>query len=127
MSSTPTASSLPVGAEWISPIELRIQWGDDHFSIYRTDFLRAQCPCATCRVERRRDVKERDLLASQPTAAGLANPQVEQVGRYAIRLTWRDGHDTGIYPFDYLRGICPCAECAQKGTQGRRPFRWPSR
>ncbi len=36
---------------------------------------------------------------------------VEQVGAYAMRIDWSDGHSTGIYSFDYLRRICPCREC----------------
>jgi DUF971 family protein len=29
-------------------------------------------------------------------------PAVEAVGHYAIRLSFSDGHDTGIYSWDYL-------------------------
>lgn len=29
----------------------------------------------------------------------------EAVGRYAVRLRFDDGHDTGIYSWDYLRGL----------------------
>ena len=36
---------------------------------------------------------------------------LEPVGNYALRITWNDGHASGIYSFDHLRGICPCAEC----------------
>ena len=28
-----------------------------------------------------------------------------------MRLTWSDGHGTGIYRFDFLREICPCEKC----------------
>jgi len=30
-----------------------------------------------------------------------------QIGGYALQLTWADGHNTGLYPFDYLRRIDP--------------------
>ena len=36
---------------------------------------------------------------------------VEEVGTYAIRIDWSDGHNTGIYSFDHLRQICPCNVC----------------
>ncbi len=39
----------------------------------------------------------------------------EFVGNYAIRFTWQDGHDTGIYAFSALRESCPCAECNPDG------------
>jgi len=30
----------------------------------------------------------------------------------AIQIFFTDGHSTGIFSYDYLRSICPCAECA---------------
>ncbi len=30
---------------------------------------------------------------------------VEPVGNYGIRISFDDGHDTGIYAWDYLRGL----------------------
>jgi DUF971 family protein len=42
----------------------------------------------------------------------LARPTVvEPVGKYAIRFTWNDGHEHGIYSWDYLREVCPCEQC----------------
>jgi DUF971 family protein len=37
--------------------------------------------------------------------------EIQYVGRYALTFVWSDGHSTGIFPFDYLRQICPCDEC----------------
>jgi DUF971 family protein len=31
--------------------------------------------------------------------------RVSPVGRYAIQITWTDGHDSGIYSFEYLRDL----------------------
>jgi len=36
---------------------------------------------------------------------------VEEVGHYAFRIDWSDGHNTGIYTYEHLRKICPCKEC----------------
>jgi DUF971 family protein len=36
-----------------------------------------------------------------------------QVGNYAIQINFNDGHSTGIFSYDYLRMMCPCAECAK--------------
>jgi DUF971 family protein len=36
---------------------------------------------------------------------------VGEVGDYALRLTWADGHGTGIYTFEFLRVLCSCSEC----------------
>lgn len=36
---------------------------------------------------------------------------IEPVGTYALKISWSDGHDTGLYSYDHLREICPCPEC----------------
>jgi DUF971 family protein len=36
---------------------------------------------------------------------------VEQVGNYAIRINWSDGHNSGIYSYEHFRRICRCEEC----------------
>jgi DUF971 family protein len=36
------------------------------------------------------------------------------VGNYAIQIEFTDGHNTGIYSYDYLRTICPCEACARE-------------
>jgi DUF971 family protein len=96
-----------------------VEWADGHRSHYDFDYLRENCPCATCDDERR---KKKDAPAA---AAGGAGPELpmfkprpraqsaEAVGHYAIRITYSDGHFTGIYSFDYLRSICPCDACAR--------------
>ncbi len=87
---------------------LQIKWNDGHVSDYAFDYLRGWCPCAACQGhsgERRFvRVKETDL-----TTIGV-------VGKYALGLTWSDGHDTGIYSYSYLRGLCPCTACRPSGS-----------
>ncbi|PAY07392.1 MULTISPECIES: DUF971 domain-containing protein [Bradyrhizobium] len=38
-------------------------------------------------------------------APGLYVAAVEPVGTYALRLSFSDGHDRGIYPWSYLREL----------------------
>jgi len=95
---------------------LKITWLDNHTSEYGLRWIRANCPCATCREERRAAKLETDLLVLSPkpppsTQIGGA----ELVGNYAVRLQWSDGHDAGIYPFTALRTSCPCAVCNPAG------------
>jgi len=33
--------------------------------------------------------------------------QLVPVGNYAIQPQWDDGHQTGLYTWDYLRFLCP--------------------
>lgn len=44
---------------------------------------------------------------------------VTLVGRYALGVTWEDGHGS-IYPFPALRALCPCGAC------GAEPTAWPA-
>jgi DUF971 family protein len=36
----------------------------------------------------------------------VAIAKVESVGNYAIKITFDDGHDTGLYSWDYLFELC---------------------
>ena len=35
----------------------------------------------------------------------------QRVGRYAYKIVWSDGHDTGIYTLEHLRSLCQCPQC----------------
>jgi DUF971 family protein len=37
--------------------------------------------------------------------------RMDPVGLYALRFKWNDGHETGIYSFDFLRKLCMCEKC----------------
>jgi DUF971 family protein len=92
---------------------IRIDWRDGHHSEYGLQYLRDHCPCAQC-TGAHGTVPGREDTASpfQMFKPVLAIAEVEAVGSYALRLKWSDGHSTGIYSWEHLRRICPCAECA---------------
>jgi DUF971 family protein len=96
--------------------EFLIQWGDGHVSGLPMALLRARCPCATCREIREAPPDPFRVLSASEAAAVPDLQDIEPVGRYGLRLVWRDGHNTGIYTFDYLRALCPCPECAARWT-----------
>jgi DUF971 family protein len=96
-----------------------IVWADAHASHYDFAYLREQCPCAMCDDERRKQ-GEHPAPGSVPEAAALPmfkpRPRAraaKTVGHYALQIDFSDGHTTGIYSYDYLRTVCPCAACAQ--------------
>ena len=78
-----------------------------HVSEFRNDHLRAHCPCAGCR-----NRPQRSLPVINTGGEDLYPVQIGLVGRYAISVEWSDGHDTGIYSYQTLRAMCPCAACA---------------
>ena len=95
---------------------MHVVWQDGHHSDYTLRWLRANCPCATCREERYAAALNTDPLRLLETPApSLEVAGAEFVGQYAIRFTWQDGHGSGIYPFAGLRACCPCPECNPEG------------
>ncbi len=93
---------------------IKIDWKDDHHSSYSLELLRDECPCATCTGAH--GTEPQKTSHSKPELFPMYKPKlkmesVEEVGRYAVRIFWNDGHNSGIYSFDHLRDICPCAEC----------------
>lgn len=86
---------------------LGIRWGDGHVSEFPPRLLRLACPCAGCVDE----MTGRRTLREESVPAGIHPLSITYVGRYALGMHWSDGHSSGIYPFEYLRGLCPCAEC----------------
>jgi DUF971 family protein len=95
---------------------LTITWTDHHASPFPLRWLRTNCPCATCREERRSAAQETDILKlSSGPLPSTAIADAALVGNYAIRLSWTDGHDTGIYAFTMLRASCPCPHCHPEG------------
>ena len=98
-----------------------IEWRDGHRSSYSFQFLRDACPCAMCDDERNRDGREpgeppRTAPGALPIYREPARPvETEPVGKYALRFTWNDGHQHGIYSWQLLRDLCRCAECKAEG------------
>src|SRR5438309_755534 len=90
---------------------IKIVWADGHESAYQLDYLRENCPCASCRTATHSSTPKSSFPMFKP-AARLTG--AEPVGRYAVRLLWADGHNTGIYSFDHFRDICPCPECKKQ-------------
>ena len=50
-------------------------------------------------------------------ASELYPVQIGLVGRYAVSIQWSDGHDTGIYSYQTLRALCPCAALRSRAAQ----------
>jgi len=95
-------TSVPLEITRANECDVRIRWSDGHDAVYPATYLRQSCPCAVC------------LTAVPPADAAVHPLAIAAVGQYAIRLKWSDGHMAGVYSYDYLRGICPCPQCAKR-------------
>ncbi|MDP6777158.1 MAG: DUF971 domain-containing protein, partial [Candidatus Latescibacteria bacterium] len=87
--------------------ELRITWEEGSVQVLSLRGLRQACPCAECGDGRRKAEQEGGLhmLTGREEMASEEVASVRPVGRYAIQITWEDGHNTGIYTYDRLRGM----------------------
>ena len=97
---------------------IHIDWKDGHHSQYGLTYLRDMCPCASCTgahgTPPRQPEASNPFQMYKPTLKML---DVEQVGNYAIRINWSDGHNSGIYSFEHFRRICDCEECKKSSAE----------
>ncbi|NQV71057.1 MAG: DUF971 domain-containing protein [Pseudohongiella sp.] len=79
---------------------LELVYADGSSHILSAEFLRVQSPSA----EVRGHGKGQEVLQTGKRQVKLLN--LEAVGNYAIKLTFDDGHDSGIYSWLYLHELC---------------------
>jgi DUF971 family protein len=83
---------------------LYIKWNDNTSSEIGLEYLRDECPCASCK-------GETVLLKTYRPVRKEKHPEmykiadIKTVGGYAIQITWKDGHNTGLYTWDNLKQI----------------------
>jgi DUF971 family protein len=84
--------------------EIAVQWNDGTESYCSLETLRCGCPCAACG-------GEPDVMGniSRPrihyTEGSFKLVSFQIVGGYAWQPRWADGHDTGLYSFQYLKRL----------------------
>lgn len=85
---------------------LKIEWSDGTSTLTSWRTLRKNCPCASCIDSRLKPADPFRVLTPQEAAAGAPEPvAMNAIGHYAYKITWNDGHDTGIYPVELLRKL----------------------
>jgi DUF971 family protein len=90
--------------------ELAIKWEDGRESFLPLETLRRCCPCAVCQGEwdAMGHLHKPPPQALSPAAFQIV--RVVSVGGYAIQPVWADGHNTGLYAYDYLRRTAEAGE-----------------
>jgi DUF971 family protein len=84
--------------------ELAMRWADGMESYLALERLRRACPCAMCGGEPAvlGNISRPDVTYTSESFE-LAGWQL--IGGYALQPQWRDGHNTGLYSFQYLRRL----------------------
>ncbi len=113
----PSADPKSVKVNLTTGTGVDIDWKDAHRSHYTFPFLRDACPCALCDEERTKTGRKpgespKPAPGALPMFKPAAKPiKAEPVGKYAIKFKWNDGHELGLYSWQFLRDVCPCEEC----------------
>ena len=84
---------------------LLLKWSDGSENALELKPMRDNCPCAHC-------AGETDVFGNVYIGEGIRKTElafevdkIEMVGHYAIRIYWKDNHNSGIYPFPLLKTL----------------------
>lgn len=88
----PVGVKAPHGSPWFE-----ISWDDGVTHKLSNAVLRGYCPCAGC--------QGHSATIQYVSGRDTDLTDIEQVGNYALKLVWSDGHNTGLYSFPYLHKL----------------------
>ncbi len=80
--------------------ELEVRFADGMNARLSAEFLRVHSPSA----EVKGHAAGEGMLVTGKEAVSIAN--IELVGRYAVRIVFDDGHNTGLYTWAVLYELC---------------------
>ncbi|MFO0883750.1 MAG: DUF971 domain-containing protein [Pirellulales bacterium] len=82
--------------------QLRITWRDSQEFVLPNKRVREACGCARCVDE----MTGRPLLDPATVPEKISIEGMKLVGAYAVKISWSDGHDTGLFTWERLRKLC---------------------
>lgn len=95
----------PVQIKVVDKQFLLIKWDESAESKIGLKYLRNECPCANCKGETVLLKTFRPPKPSMLSQEMYMIQNIQLVGGYAIQITWKDGHNTGIYSWEYLKKL----------------------
>ncbi len=93
MSRLPTAINLHKASK-----TLRLTYGPDEVYTLPAEFLRVHSPSA--------EVQGHGNPILQFGKIGVGLDKIEPAGQYALKLSFDDGHDSGLFTWEYLEQLC---------------------
>ena len=85
--------------------ELTVEWADGHVSTYSYEGLRRACPCAECRGGHGQMGQPVDPVVFElPSLMTYEVKELRPAGHYALQIVWGDGHGSGLFRWEVLRG-----------------------
>ena len=100
-------SVVPVELRKTEDRQLAIRWSDGVEQLLPLRQLRNECPCATCREKASAKSTPPPSTSLPILSAAQTMPldilRMRPVGNYGYIISFSDGHDSGIFTFEYLR------------------------
>lgn len=96
----------PTTIRLTAPNELTLTWAGSPPMTLPLKLLRDECPCAGCKGEVILGKVYKPLQLPTFTPGMYELKSIDPVGNYAVQVTWKDGHHTGIYSWEYLHLLC---------------------
>ena len=95
-------SPEPTQVQPLPPSDLLLAWttGEKYSLPYPE--LRFHCPCANCVDEN----TGRRMITREQVKEDVRVTGAHVVGRYALQISFSDGHSTGMFHFDRLYELC---------------------
>jgi DUF971 family protein len=90
------------------PQELRVNSGKNALTVLFDDGARADLTAETLRTQSPSAEVQGHGGKRPPPGTGKEDVKIsrlEPVGNYAVRIVFDDGHDSGLYSWDYLRKL----------------------
>lgn len=95
---------------------LTVQWSDGTTSYFSIAYLRKMSPSADMRELREQMASNPLTVLPSSSAAGHNAPitalDAQLAGNYGIKITFSDGHATGIFTWEYLKQLSAQAPTA---------------
>ena len=77
---------------------IQIEYDNNNFLVLKSSFLREHSPSAENKHKKKTEKSKNNFRT-------VLIKKIESVGNYAIRLVFDDGHNTGIFSWEYLYKI----------------------
>lgn len=107
--------AIPTQIKRVDSAGIEVTWDNGTVNFLPSKLLRANCPAADSKEKRGDGSSHAKPLGGGRALLNVVKNSIEEelnlkkiegVGNYAIRLVWADGHDSGIFSYDYLFELC---------------------
>ncbi len=95
----------PIKIDRPKPYLLRAEWADGKITMMTLEMFRRECPCAYCKGEKVGSKVYSHPVEVKDEPGAFELEYLKPIGNYALAVKWNNGHDTGIYTWDYFREI----------------------